>query len=487
MLDRTANDNSPPLYYVVLQGWSALFGDSPVAMRSLSVICGVGAVVAVFALARALNLLASTAAVQSNLPLVCARPTLEETIVQASPKSMTDKGPAGAISPVVAAGLMATSPFQIAMSSEARPYALGVLLAVLSTWAFVRIEYGTGTWRTVLAYAVATTLLAYTHHFAWFVVAGQGFFALTYALSQVRWSLGKIWTIRPARQVAFGILAVGLAYSLWLPTFLRQTRQVADSFWIPPPTVLEVSSLVYRLFALPTITIQIDPVDALTAAILLMMGTACLFWRARAVDLLILSFVFTGLCLPLLFSASVVSIMNPRYFVLTHVFLLLGVAALIKRAPTVATQRILSYAAIGLSLFAYSAYCRQVNLGNPYDGFLGVAAHLDEQRNPSDPVIAGVAYAFFPVLAHARYKDNIRLYIRKPPKHFYGVAALSPALVCGDRALRPRSGSFERLWLIEMEDAIFELPSGWKRNSRATFNDDFVPDRELYVTECMAE
>ncbi|MEX2141662.1 MAG: hypothetical protein WD894_20520, partial [Pirellulales bacterium] len=71
--------------------------------------------------------------------------------------------------------------------------------------------------------------------------------------------------------------------------------------------------------------------------------------------------------------------------------------------------------------------------------------------------------------------------------HFYGVAALTPDTIVSDRALRYRAGSSSALWLIEMEDVVFELPNGWKRNLSATFKDDFVPARELYVTECTPE
>jgi uncharacterized membrane protein len=468
MLERATEDNSPPLYYVLLQGWCKVFGDSAVAMRSLSVLCGVAAVGAVYALARELN----------RFPQV-------ERVAHPHPSPLPGgEGDKRAISPLVAAALMAASPFQIAMSGEARPYALGVLLAVLSTWGFVRIVRGRATWRAVVAYWSFTTLFVYTHHFAWFIVSGQALYALGLALWRFRWTMADLWKDRSVRQVATALVGMVVAYSLWLPTLVRQTSQVAESFWVSPPSVLGFSTLVYRLFVMPNIAVDVEPVDALTAGILFVMAIVCLTWRARAVNWLVLSLILCGIGLPLFFSSSVASIMNPRYFVFAHVFMLLGIALLIERAPTIGTCRILAVGAVCASLFAYFQYARQVDLGNPDDGFMAVAAYLDEHRTNDDPVLVSVAYAFFPVLAHAERKENIKLYVKDRVLHFHGIAALTPDLMASDRALEHREGENRRLWLVEMENVAFDLPDGWKRNLRATFLDDFVPGRELYVTQC---
>lgn len=47
----TGSDPHPPLYYVLVQGWMALFGSSEVAVRSLSVLFGLASIVAVYLLA----------------------------------------------------------------------------------------------------------------------------------------------------------------------------------------------------------------------------------------------------------------------------------------------------------------------------------------------------------------------------------------------------------------------------------------------------
>lgn len=41
MIQRIGQDNHPPLYFILLKGWAAVFGESAFALRSLSVVFGV--------------------------------------------------------------------------------------------------------------------------------------------------------------------------------------------------------------------------------------------------------------------------------------------------------------------------------------------------------------------------------------------------------------------------------------------------------------
>ena len=49
---RSALDNHPPLYFYLLWGWARVFGDSPQALRSLSVLLGLATVVGAYFLVR---------------------------------------------------------------------------------------------------------------------------------------------------------------------------------------------------------------------------------------------------------------------------------------------------------------------------------------------------------------------------------------------------------------------------------------------------
>src|SRR5205807_2526882 len=50
VIQRTGADVHPPLYYLLLQGWVTIWGDSPAALRGLSVLFGVLAVFMVYLL-----------------------------------------------------------------------------------------------------------------------------------------------------------------------------------------------------------------------------------------------------------------------------------------------------------------------------------------------------------------------------------------------------------------------------------------------------
>jgi mannosyltransferase len=93
-------DIHPPLYYIVLHYWRAIFGETEFALRMLSVACGVGLVFFTYLLARRLF----------------------------NPRVG-----------LIAAALMACSPFAVYYSQEARMYVLLAFEAVVSTWALTGI------------------------------------------------------------------------------------------------------------------------------------------------------------------------------------------------------------------------------------------------------------------------------------------------------------------------------------------------------------
>jgi mannosyltransferase len=97
---RTALDIHPPLYYWLLHGWMQVFGDSEVAVRSLSAVAGVLLVALIYRLGARLF---------------------------------------GAWPGLLAAFIAALSPFQVYYAQEARMYALLTLLGAVAVWATVEL------------------------------------------------------------------------------------------------------------------------------------------------------------------------------------------------------------------------------------------------------------------------------------------------------------------------------------------------------------
>ena len=183
---RTALDIHPPLYYWLLHLWMQLFGDSEVAVRSLSVLCSLLLVAVIYRLARRLF---------------------------------------GFRTALLAGFLAAISPFQIHYAQETRMYAMLSLLgglAVLATAEMIQAyDEGQTAHRSclkwALVYVAAAVLGLYTHYAFPVVLAATGLAGLLTA-----------W--RPRRQGRSGTLVwwIGLnlapvvLYIPWLPIAWRQ-------------------------------------------------------------------------------------------------------------------------------------------------------------------------------------------------------------------------------------------------------------------------
>ncbi len=133
-----AYDLHPPLYYLFLHVWVRLFGATEIAARLPSVLASVAAVGVTFLFARRV---------------------------------------AGEVVGVLAAGLLAVSPFQVTAAQEARMYPFLTLLAVGSTYAlYLALEEKR--WRHWVAYGLLMILSLYLHHLSFLILLGHGLFVL---------------------------------------------------------------------------------------------------------------------------------------------------------------------------------------------------------------------------------------------------------------------------------------------------------------------
>jgi mannosyltransferase len=186
IIEGTASDIHPPLYYVLLGGWRIFVGESEFALRSLSAFLGIGLVAITFALGKRLF------------------------------------GRDGGLAPLLGALLAAINPALVYYSQEARMYEMLAFLAALSSLILVALLQSRR-WRLPLAvaYILCSAAGFYTHYFYPAVLLAQNLIFL-------------VWLLRNrsegARSVAFGRFgrwflmmgAVLLLYSPWLPIFLRQ-------------------------------------------------------------------------------------------------------------------------------------------------------------------------------------------------------------------------------------------------------------------------
>jgi mannosyltransferase len=189
------HDGAPPLYYVMLHGWIRLFGTSARAVRALS---------GVFALA--------------------ALPTMWFAGRRVAPD--VDKRVTGAVGVV----LLATSPFAIRYSTEARMYSLVVLLSLLGYVVLSRIvERSQPRTSDLIAFGLICGLLAMTHYWSLYLLA------VLAAVLGYRAVRGAPLTRRRYR-LAFVALVIGSAMFVpWLPIFWFQLRHTGTP-WSDPAT-----------------------------------------------------------------------------------------------------------------------------------------------------------------------------------------------------------------------------------------------------------
>jgi mannosyltransferase len=396
---RTATDIQPPLYYYLLHGWIALFGQGERTLRALSVLFGVLTVPLIYAVAWQL---------------------------------FRSRG-AG----LLAAFLVAVSPPHLWYGQELRMYTLLTFLCLLSSYflllamdrvrkmpdappaGFGSLPSGTsllpeiGLW---LAFALTSIAAVYTHYFAFLVLAFQGLYVLFAWL---------VWDFCP-RRLLWGGLASGvfimLAYLPWLPSLI--TRYGADVSYLPGQLKLGEILVDIAIFFVGGESVS-ESVGLALVAIYAVVLVFCLLALLRppairetrspdsVMPRLSISFLLLYLLLPpiliLIISYSAPKF-NARYVMLSHPALLLllagGLLALWRRRSGI-LGNVLRGASAGLAvlfLVGASAYA-DYNAYNRPDfaraDFRGVARYLGQKIAADETVIlcSGHMYPVFDLYA----------------------------------------------------------------------------------------
>ena len=193
MVQATAQDVHPPLYYFLLHYWMMIFGSSEFGVRLLSSIFGILAIPMIYAVGRELF--------NKQVGLVAAL-------------------------------ILALSSFNIAYSQEARMYTLMVLLALLSVYFFWRFLQQSSLVSSV-GYVLSTTLLVWTHNYSWFVVIAENIYVVTLLL------LSKHRTFRLRHWAVLQAIVVVL-FVPWVAVLIQQiSRHIATGSSLAAPKIAD--------------------------------------------------------------------------------------------------------------------------------------------------------------------------------------------------------------------------------------------------------
>jgi hypothetical protein len=195
-------DGAPPLYYYMLHYWMQLLGQSDLAVRSLSGVIGVATLPVAWLAGRRFG----------------GRAVAWTTVV-----------------------LLSSAPFAVYYSTEARMYALVILL---SGCGFLAVHRALSSPRpgNLTAVAVVTAALLYTQYWSPYLVAMVGI----WFIADMLWSRHKepgssTWKRPFPILVAMGIGC--LAFVPWLPIFVYQARHTGTP-WAAPPNFSAVINAV---------------------------------------------------------------------------------------------------------------------------------------------------------------------------------------------------------------------------------------------------
>jgi uncharacterized membrane protein len=195
ILQGTASDQHPPLYYLLLHVWM-LFGKSVPYVRLLSAIFGTLNVVQVMAFGWKV---------------------------------------AGRWLGIWAAFLLAISPFHVWYSQEVRQY---MLLACLTTAATVELWNCINGKRRWWLYCLFVILAIFTQYFAVFILIAHAVIIVLWAYRQRNPRLVILWIIT--------MVGVGLAFAPWLPTAINQFLNHTMP-WIGEPAIGDIRNVGLRL------------------------------------------------------------------------------------------------------------------------------------------------------------------------------------------------------------------------------------------------
>lgn len=198
LVELLKRDGAPPLYYLLLHGWMAIFGTGDVAARALSGVLGILSLpLAYFAGAR----------------LGGSDPVRRRWVAWS------------------AVLVVASSPYAIRYSSEARMYMLAMVLVLAGYLAIWRAVERPSVGR-LIPVALVTGALLYTQYWAFFLVGVVG--------------VSQLWLVwrrkgeerRTALRILIAIAIGGLLFVPWLPTFAYQMQHTGTPWDTPtsPPT-----------------------------------------------------------------------------------------------------------------------------------------------------------------------------------------------------------------------------------------------------------
>ena len=417
----------PPVYYTLLKLWRSLFGDSELALRSLSLIASLATILVIAVSGRFL-----------------------------------EAGRMGKAVGLVGAALLAVNFANIREAQNARPYSLQILLfsvAIVAALVLVvrlgRRASATGPEGGWLAPAsmlgVFTGCGLWVHNTSLFIAFGiWAGLALTVVLAPAGQRLRNFGIF-----FAAGVLAL-LVWGPFIPLFIEQSRAFSTlPFWLEPKARDLYSAWMLFLG---------DNWPALLFTIaLLVLGLYRLGNCAPALALLVAVILVVPLYTVLAISFSVKPIYIQRLFAW---MVPLGLMVMALAVMTATRRRGLNYILPAVVL-AFAISKTIWDYSRPMDDWKAIVAEIADNAEPGDVVIGVAAEGSIAVDYYARRHENFPplvcipgCYPQRGLPRPYGSNFGAPKIIEADVELVDRAlDTHARVWLVQVSVGIYDPKS----------------------------
>ena len=430
IIERTARDVHPPLYYLVAHAWQFIAGDSEFAIRGLSVIFGVGTVIVAYFIMRKL---------------------FSEKVARLS------------------ALFLALGPFLIRYSDEARMYAMATFLIVLATWLLIlaveKNYFKKTQWIIWSLYGITAAAALYTHYYVVFLIPVH--------IGYVIWKQGFLNVLKNRKWWAGNILAVAL-FAPWVPSLLAQFTRVQSGFWIPPvdAETLPNTYLQFLAFGSNSLAPWIEVIIAL--AISAAVVAAIVINKKNRGSLLFLTAWFA---VPLVL-VIIISLSRPvyydRYFTFSAVAFSCLLAATIYSFDKFKPSRYIKPAIIVILCAVFISGIGSVYSAAGWSRMREVGSYVSTNYQTGDAIVSAELYTYFHFSYYNKTATETKL-LSKDALSGYGETSLiydrQDELVV--KKFDDISSSTNRVWVIGKPGNEYweTIPKSWQEQSRIEAND----------------
>ncbi len=307
---------------------------------------------------------------------------------------------------MISAFILATSRYHIDAAQDVRYYSLTVLLALLSTYFFLKI-LNENKIKNYFYYFIFSVMGIFTFYFFFLVLLVQN----TAIFINYR-AYKKI-----LRNWAVAQIAVTLPFMFWIPSFFQQTFRIIDYFWIPRPALLAFLRSFFVFSSGKALGVLFAALAVFSVATMKFRNNKfrgfTFKYEYREKKLLFLAaYILIPMTVIFIYSLHGRPLYINRYLILfTPAFYIL-VARGIKNLNYWSFKL-----AVMLIITILSASALYVYYGSASSGLRDALLFVEDSHQPGDIITHGSVYSYFPALYYHKNRFTEFVVVNEPIPH----------------------------------------------------------------------